>query len=71
MPDFHLQQYHNKLEKEEEKQRISRGQPKPCPTDFPPKLRKYWNSSLQFSHTPIQSGWILYYQDLEKVKRQY
>ena len=36
---------------------------KPCPSDFPVKLRKYWKSSLQYSHTPIQSGWIMYYSE--------
>ena len=43
--------------------------PKPCPHDFPPKLKKYWNS-LQYSSTPIQCGWIQYYHDKEMEKKR-
>lgn len=46
----------------------SRLTPKPYPSDFPPKLKKYWEDGLQYSLTPIQSGWIRYYDDLAKAK---
>ncbi len=51
-------------------QPISRldGPSRPCPSDFPEKIRPYW-PQVQYSMTPIQSAWIQYYQDLEKVKR--
>ena len=39
---------------------------KPCPNNIPPKIRKYWESSLQYSRTPIQAGLLLYYEDLDK-----
>lgn len=42
---------------------------RPCPSDFPPKLVKYWKDNLEYSLTPIQHGWIQYYADIEKVKR--
>ena len=41
--------------------------PKPCPNNFPEKLKKYWNV-LQYTMCPIQSGWLLYYQDRDKNK---
>lgn len=43
--------------------------PKPCPNDFPEKLKKYWSSSLQYSLTPIQSGWMIYYDEQEKNRK--
>ena len=36
--------------------------PRPCPIDFPEKLKPYWNS-VQYMPTPIQCAWMLYYQD--------
>jgi len=43
---------------------------KPCPRDFPERLKSYWKSSLQYSLTPIQSGWMLYYADKTKNKNK-
>ena len=43
---------------------------KPCPSDFPERLKKYWHT-LQFSLTPIQCGWILYYQDKERERQNH
>lgn len=40
-----------------------------CPPDFPPKLVKYWKDNLEYSLTPIQCGWIQYYADRERDKR--
>ena len=60
--DYHLENYLEKQRNEE-----NRYKEKPCPSDFPAKLRKYWKShNLQYSHTPIQSGWIIYYSDIGK-----
>lgn len=56
--DDYLDEYLKTTSKEE-----NRYKEKPCPSDFPVKLRKYWKSSLQYSHTPIQSGWIMYYSE--------
>ena len=49
-------------------ERISKWIPKPCPLYFPEKLKKYWNT-LQYSHTPIESGWMIHYEELEKIRR--
>ena len=35
---------------------------KACPIDFPEKLKKYWTNNLEYSSTPIQCGWMHYYQ---------
>ncbi len=50
-------------------QRIQACANKPCPSDFPEKLKPYWDSGLKYSLTPLQSGWIQYYADLEKKKK--
>ena len=46
-----------------------RWKPKPCPIDFPEKLKQYWSSGLQYSLTPIQSGWMFYYDAQEKKRK--
>ena len=43
--------------------------PTSYPSDFPPKLKKYWNHNLEYSSTPIQSGWIQYYHD-QSIQRK-
>ena len=49
----------------EEHSRILNYRSKPCPHDFPEKLKPYWKGHLEFSLTPCQSGWIF----LEEQKK--
>ena len=42
---------------------------KPCPVDFPEKLKPYWKGHLEFSLTPCQSGWM-YLQNQKKLNRR-
>ena len=43
---------------------------KPCPDDFPLRLRKYWKNNLEHSLTPLQCGWIQYYKDVNDIKKK-
>lgn len=50
----------------EEHSRILNYRSKPCPPDFPEKLKPYWKGHLEFSFTPCQSGWM-YLQEQKKL----
>ena len=54
-------------ETRDEWKRISEYRSKPCPADFPKKLKPYWKGHLEFSYTPCQSGWM-YLAQQNKVK---
>ena len=47
--------------------RIREYRSKPCPADFPEKLKPYWKGHLEFSYTPCQSGWM-YLSEQKRVK---
>ena len=40
---------------------------RPHPKNFPQQLIKYW-SFLQYSQTPIQAGWLIYYEEINTKK---
>jgi len=54
-------------ETREEWKRIREYRSKPCPSDFPEKLKPYWKGHLEFSYTPCQSGWM-YLAEQKRVK---
>lgn len=49
-----------------ERSRILNFRSKPCPPDFPERLKPYWKGHLEFSLTPCQSGWMF----LDEKKRR-
>ena len=54
-------------EPHDEWKRIREYKSKPCPPDFPEKLKPYWKGNLEFSYTPCQSGWM-YLAGKKRVK---
>jgi hypothetical protein len=44
-------------------ERIQKLVSKPCPRDFPKQLIPYWKGLAEFSFTPYQTAWMLYYED--------
>ena len=44
-------------ELKKELKRIRNFESKPCPVDFPEKLKKYWKGHLEYSYTPCETGW--------------
>ena len=54
----------------EEHSRILNYRSKPCPQDFPEKLKPYWKGHLEFSLTPCQSGWMYLQQQKKLGKRK-
>ena len=56
-------------ETRDELKRIRDYRSKPCPSDFPEKLKPYWKGHLEFSYTPCQSGWM-YLQNQKKLNKK-
>ncbi len=52
-----------------EHNRILNYRSKPCPSDFPEKLKPYWKGHLEFSFTPYESGWK-YLQQQKKLGKK-
>tara|TARA_A100001011_G_scaffold382775_1_gene453097 strand:- start:9870 stop:10148 length:279 start_codon:yes stop_codon:yes gene_type:complete len=49
----------NFYETQQERNRILNYKSKPCPIDFPERLKQYWDGNLEYSLTPYQTGWNL------------
>ena len=56
-------------ETRDEWKRISEYRSKPCPADFPEKLKPYWKGHLEFSYTPCQTGWM-YLEEKKRLRNQ-
>ena len=54
----------------EEHSRILNYRSKPCPHDFPEKLKPHWKGHLEFSFTPCQSGWMYLQEQKNLGKRK-